>query len=189
MPPRDEQPWRPFSLAELTEALAPCSGRSAPGPNHLSWCHLKSLVHDEGIADVLLWVANACLLAGIWPEEFKSSCTVVIPKLGKPSYDTPKAFCPIVLLKTMEKLVEKMIANRLQYEGAVEGILHSCQFGGVCQNSTEDAGVYLMHLVRAGWAKGLKTSVVAFDLAQFSPRLTTRLFFTSLQGWASPPQW
>ena len=27
--------------------------------------------------------------------------------------------------------------------------------------------MFLIHLVQAGWAKGLKTSVVAFDIAQF----------------------
>ena len=75
---------------------------------------------------------------------------MVIPKLGKPSYDVPKAFRPIVLLNMMGKLFEKMIANCLQFEAAKEGILHPCQFGGVRQNSTEDAGIYLIHLVHAG---------------------------------------
>ena len=34
LPVRDERPWLDFSLAEMTEALARCSGRSAPGPDH-----------------------------------------------------------------------------------------------------------------------------------------------------------
>ena len=55
--------------------------------------------------------------------------------------------------------------------GAHYNLLHPCQFGGLRQKSTEDAGVYLTHLVRAGWAQGLKTSVVAFDLAQYVPSL------------------
>jgi len=41
----------------------------------------------------------------------------------------------------------------------------------VAQQSTEDAGVFLTHLVRAGWAKGLKTSIITFDIAQFFPSL------------------
>ena len=106
---------------------------------------------------------------------------MVIPKPGKPSYDVPKAFRPIVLLNTMGKLFEKMIANQLQFEAAKEGILHPCQFGGVRQNSTEDAGIYLTHLVRAGWAKGLKTSVVAFDLAQYFPSLQHGVIITLLK--------
>ena len=120
----------------------------------------------EEVATLFLWIANACLWVGIWPKELKASKTVVIPKPGKPSYDVLKAFRPIILLNTMGKLFEKMIANCLQFEAAKEGILHPCRFGGVRQNSTEDAGIYLTHLVHAGWAKGLKTSMVTFDLAQ-----------------------
>ena len=135
----------------------------------------------EEVATLFLWIANACLRAGIWPKELKASKNVVIPKPEKPSYDVPKAFRPIVLLNTMGKLFEKMIANHLQFEAAKEGILHPCQFGGVRQNSTEDTGIYLTHLVCAGWAKGLKTSVVAFDLAQYFPSLQHGVIITLLK--------
>ena len=76
-----------------------------------------------------------------------------------------------MLLNTLRKLFEKVIANRLQWEAARFELLHPSQFGGVHQNSTEDAGSYLIHLVRAGWDKGYKTSIVAFDLAQYFPSL------------------
>ena len=181
LPVRDKHPWLDFSLAELMEALAQCSGRSAPGPDHLTWTHLKHLLVRKEVTTLFLWIANACLQAGTWPKELKVSKTVVIPKLGKPSYDVPKAFRPIVLLNTMGKLLEKMIANCLQFEAAKEGILHPCQFGGVCQNSTENAGIYLTHLVCTGWAKGLKTSVVAFDLAQYFPSLQHGVIITLLK--------
>jgi len=35
----------------------------------------------------------------------------------------------------------------------------------------DDVGVFITHLIRAGWAKKLKTSVVAFDIVQFFPSL------------------
>src|SRR6202023_545105 len=52
MLPRTERSWRPFLLAEMTEALAPCSGRSAPGPDHLTWQPLKILGSNERVVDV-----------------------------------------------------------------------------------------------------------------------------------------
>ena len=64
----------------------------------------------------------------------------------------------------IEKMIEKMIVRRLQFDAVEYSILHPNQLGGVAQWSTEDAGVFLTHLVRAGWTKGLKTSVVAFDI-------------------------
>ena len=77
----------------------------------------------------------------------------------------PKAFKPIVLLNMLGKLIEKMIARQLQFDAVKYSILHPNQLGGVAQWSTEDAGVFLTHLIWASWAKGLKTSVVAFDIA------------------------
>jgi len=35
------------------------------------------------------------------------------------------------------------------------------------QQFTKDAGVFPTHLVQDGWAKRLKTSIVAFDITQF----------------------
>jgi hypothetical protein len=72
-------------------------------------------------------------------------------------------------------MFEKMLSNRLQFEAAKHGILHPNQFGGVCQNSTKDAGCFLT----PGWHAKLKTSVVAFDLAQFSPPSTMMYSFPS----------
>ncbi|KAF7761106.1 hypothetical protein Agabi119p4_10515 [Agaricus bisporus var. burnettii] len=86
-------------------------------------------------------------------------------------YSTPCAFRPIVLLNTLGKLIEKMISTRLQFDGVEYGLFHARQFGGIRQRSTEDAGAFLTHLICAGWAKGLKTSVIAFDMAQFFPSL------------------
>jgi hypothetical protein len=68
-------------------------------------------------------------------------------------------------------MFEKMLSNRPQFEAAEHGVLHPNQFGGFRQNSTEDAGCFLTHIVHAGWHAKLKTSMVAFDLAQFFPSL------------------
>jgi hypothetical protein len=125
------QAWIPYSAAEMSDALLGTSNRSAPGPDHITWRHLKRILRDGYSEQLFLWLANACLTTGVWPDEFKVSITVVIPKPGKPLYNTPKSFRPIVLLNTMGKLLEKMLANCLQFEAAEHGVLHPNQFGGV----------------------------------------------------------
>src|SRR4029077_6046091 len=52
MPVRDERPWGPSSMAERTEAVAPGSGRSAPGLDHLTWSLLKLLMKHEETAEL-----------------------------------------------------------------------------------------------------------------------------------------
>ena len=64
LPVRDEHPWLDFSLAEMMEALAQCSGRSAPGSDHLTWTHLKCLLAHEEVAALFLWITNACFRVG-----------------------------------------------------------------------------------------------------------------------------
>ena len=148
----------------MQEALKACSNVSAPGFNYITWRYLKVILANNTCAIGILSLANACISLHHWPRNFKESVSIIIPKLGKPAYDTPKAFGPIVLLNTLGKLIEKMIAKWLQFDTVRYGILHPNQLRGVAQRSTEDAGVFLTHLVWAGWAKGFKTSIIAFDI-------------------------
>ncbi|PPQ89845.1 hypothetical protein CVT25_007078 [Psilocybe cyanescens] len=148
--------WVPFSAIEMQEALASCSNVSAPGLDHIKWSHLKMLMHGPThIFTILLSLANACLWVGHWSKHFKESMSVIILKPNKPSYSAPKAFRPIVLLNTVGKLIEKMLSNCIQFDGV----------------ASDGAGLILMHMVHAGWAKGLKTSIIAFDVTQFFPSL------------------
>jgi hypothetical protein len=143
----------PIQCSRTEEALLACSGLSAPGPDDLMWAHLKDILEDPACLQSILALANGCMTAGHWPTHFKESVSVIIPKPGKPSYATPKSFRPIVLLNMLGKLVEKMISNRLQFGMIKHNLVKPNQFGGVCQRSTEDAGTYLTHLVRTGWAR------------------------------------
>jgi len=139
------------------------------------------------IATLFLGLVEACIQVGHWPAHFKESLSVIIPKPGKPSYATPKSFRPIVLLNTLGKLVEKMLSRHMQFDGVHHGAFQPNQFGGISQQSTEDAGVFLTHLIRAGWAKKLKTSVVAFDIAQFFPSLNHDVLMVVIQKAGFPP--
>ncbi|KAJ3506303.1 hypothetical protein NMY22_g17294 [Coprinellus aureogranulatus] len=130
---------------------------------------------------LILRLANACIDVGHWPKHFKDSLSVVIPKPNKPAYSTPKAFRPIVLLNTLGKLLEKLISNRFQFDMIKYDLVDPNQMGGVRQRSTEDAGLFLTHLVRTGWVKGYHTSVVAFDIAQFFPSINHQFLLAVLR--------
>ena len=110
---------------------------------------------------------NACLDLGYWPRQFKDAVSVVIPKPKKADYSVLKAYRPIALLSCVGKLFEKVLAARLHFDGQKYGLFHPAQFGGTEQHSTVDAGVSLVHRVRQGWLRGLDTSILAFDVAQF----------------------
>jgi len=113
VPSQATHSWVPFSMLEMQEALKAYSNVSAPGPNHITWWHLKLILANNTCAIGILSLANACLSLRHWPRHFKESVSVIIPKPGKPAYDTPKAFRPIVLLNMLGKLIEKMIMRQL----------------------------------------------------------------------------
>jgi hypothetical protein len=159
-----EREWLEFTSNEVHVGLAACAKSSAPGPDHITWSHLKLILVDVDTCDKVVDLTNACFEYGHWPTFFKESSSVIIPKPGKLSYSAPKAFRPIVLLNTMGKLIEKCISNHIQFDYVKHGVFQSNQFRGIMQQSTEDAGLYLTHLVKAGWARGLKMSVIAFDI-------------------------
>lgn len=118
------QIWNPFSRYEFKSAIHKCIDTSAPGPDKVSWQHWKLIFKNNDCLSKIINIANACINLGHWPNYFKTSSTVIIPKPNKTSYDSPKAFHPIVLLNTLSKLVEKVIAERIQFIVASNNFIH-----------------------------------------------------------------
>ena len=87
------------------------------------------------------------------------------------AYDHPKSFRPIVLLNTFGKLIEKVIAERLQFHVIRNDFIHPSQLGGLKFKSTIDARVALTHVIWSGWVKNKTTSTLAFNITQFFPIL------------------
>jgi len=55
------RPWVLFSMLEMSEALKACSNVSAPGPDHITWRYLKSILVDGICASGILSLANSCI--------------------------------------------------------------------------------------------------------------------------------
>ena len=175
------QNWGPFSKYEFLSAISKCADSSSPGPDRMTWHHWKTIVKNDACLSNIINIADACINLGHWPRYFKISTMVVIPKLNKPSYDNPKAFCPIVLLNTLGKLIEKVIAEQLQFTVASNNFIHPSQLGGLKFKSTADAGIVLTHIIWSGWAKGRSMSTLAFDISQFFPSLNHCLLILILE--------
>jgi len=74
---------------------------------------------------------------------------IIISEPNKFVYDNMKAFCPIVLLNMLEKLIEKVMSNRIQVYSIAFNFLHPNQLGSIKQHLTTDAGLFLTHLIQA----------------------------------------
>jgi len=143
-------PWPSFSKEEFRLALSSCNNSSVPGPNKLTWSYLKIILKDDECLNIIIHIANTCIELGYWPSHFKRSTTIVILKLNKKSYYSPKLFRPIALLNTVGKLIEKVIRERLQFNTASNNFIHPSQLGGLKFKSMIDVGIALTHIIRSG---------------------------------------
>ena len=172
--------WVPFSKEEFRQALIKCNNSLALGSNKLTWRHLKVILKQDICLSHIINIADACINLGHWPNHFKCSSTVIISKPNKLVYDNPKSFHPIILLNTISKLIEKVIAERLQFYVVKNNFIHHSQLGSLKFKSTTDAGIALTYIIRSGWIKNKTTSILAFDIAQFFPSLNHHLLTFSL---------
>ena len=116
--------WAPFSKEELKQVIAKCNDSLAPGSDKLLWRYLKIIIKQDKCLTNIINIANACINLGHWLDYFKHSSTIIIPKPNKPSYNHAKMFHPIVLLNTLGKLIEKVIAKRIQFTVMKNNFIH-----------------------------------------------------------------
>ena len=135
--------WASFSKEELLHAIKKCNNSSSSRPDKLSWRYLK----NNNCISKLIDIINTCIELDHWPNHFKMSTTVIIPKPNKFSYNSPKSFCPIVLFNTLGKLFKKMIGERLQFHSISNNFIHPYKLGELKHRSTTDAGITLTHFI------------------------------------------
>ena len=150
-------------------AINKYSNNSTLGLDKLSWRHLKEILKNSACLDNVLNITNAYIDLGHWPLHFKVSTSIIISKSNKTSYNIPKIFWPIVLLNILDKLIEKVVSKRLQFQVLSNNMIHPFQLEGLKQQSTTNAGTYLMYFMCSGWIKNYSTSTLAFNIAQFFP--------------------
>ena len=101
--------WVSFLKEELISTIKKCSNTSTSGLDKLSWRHLKRIVKYNTCLNKFISITNTCIDIDYWPLYFKVLTTIIISKPNKESYNSLKAYWPIVLLNTINKLFEKVI--------------------------------------------------------------------------------
>jgi hypothetical protein len=164
-PTRPTRPFAPITAEEAHALLSRTSNTSSPGDSGIGWELLKRGWGPA--AETFTSVYNACLTLGHHPAVWKNAVVVVIPKPDRPDYTQAKAHRPISLLETMSKLLEKVVAQRMQHDIVTEELIPTTQFGGRRHSSCLDAGLTLLHDVQAAHSAGLKCGIVLFDVKGF----------------------
>jgi len=131
---------------EIGEAHSKCSPTSAPGPDRIPYSIWKQVTKINPA--ILLHILAPQVLLGYHPASLKGSNGVVLDKPGMPSYESPSSFRIIVLIRTISKILETIIAARLLAAARLKGLLHPNQCGSLPGLSTYDACLTLTNDIR-----------------------------------------
>ena len=120
-PPKDPLPSRgclkkkpsatPLTEGEIKLALSKSSPSSAPGPDGIPYSVWKSVNHIN--PTILLELLSPLVVFGYHPPSLKTANGVLLDKPGKASYYSPPSFRILVLLKTISKILERVMTVRL----------------------------------------------------------------------------
>jgi len=119
----------------VRKALAGTSNKSTPGPDGIRYKLIKRVL-DLKLGWKLIREVAENLIKRKIPKEWQHSKVVMIPKPGK-DHGKTKSWRPINLINCIGKLVEKVVADRLQESG----LLHRHQFGSVKDRSATEAAL------------------------------------------------
>ena len=165
--PRDDtHRLEPLTFREVEVAIRSCANDTTLGITGVLYRAIKWAWRSSArtlIFNTLL----TCLQLGFHTPQWKASITVVIPKPGKPSYSTPRAYRPIQLLECLGKIMEKIVASRLMFDISKYNLVPHEQFGGRRASSCTNAALSLTHDIQSGWKKGLVSSFLCIDVKGF----------------------
>ena len=158
--------WPNFLKEEFKSVVKKYSNFFTPEPDYIFQRYLK-VVDDNKCLFNIINIANTCINFGHQSLYFKMSTLIIIPKLNKVSYNSSKMFCPIILLNTLEKLIKNIIREKLQYQFIASNFIHSNQLNRLKQHLITNVDRIFTYLIYLDQIKGLQTSILAFDIAQF----------------------
>jgi len=152
----------PLTTDAIAAALVQCSPTSALGPDRIHYSTWKQV--NKINPSILLQILAPLVLLGYHPASLKGSNRVVLDKPGKPSYNSPSSFRIIVVIRTISKILERIIAARLLTAAWLRGQLHPNQSGSLRGLSTYDACLTLTNDVKTLPRPRLKVSSLFLDI-------------------------
>ncbi|KAL4083919.1 hypothetical protein QTP88_029235 [Uroleucon formosanum] len=142
----------PSTASEVDAAVERAGSKNkAPGPDGLTGKILRAVLKAH--PNILLGLYNSCLRSGTFPAEWKTSRVVLLKKGNKPD-GVPSSYRPLCLLNDVGKILEFLLARRLEDHMSDSGGLSANQYGFRKGKSTDDAvrelQAYLLERVNGG---------------------------------------
>jgi len=138
------------------------------------------------LGERLRHVHNECLRQGAFPQQWKQTKLVLLPKEGKEA-GTPSTYRPICLLDEVDKIFERIIASRLVQHLSRVRDLHEEQYGFHEGRSTVDVIERVRSFMEAAVTEGRVAMAVSLDIANSFNTLPWDRVGDALREHETPP--
>ena len=130
---------------------------------------------------ILTELLGPLLKFGYHPVSLNKSNGVVLDKPGKASYDSAASFRVIVLLQTVSKIMERVVASRLSLVARSLKLVHDNQCGSPPSVWSVDAALSLVDTVRTLQPPGLRVSTLFRDIKGGFDNVNASILCSSLK--------
>ena len=152
------------TLPEALQAINKQKSGKAPGPDGVPMEFLKAM--GNPMAAAIAKLATSCWRLGYYPDRFLEAKTIVLKKPGKATYSDPGAWRPIALLNTVGKVIEWIMAKRLQDAAEEHRLLPDTQMGARRGRSVDTALELLTEQIHTTWeSKKHVATLLSLDIS------------------------
>ena len=153
--------------------------------HQISWLHPHKALGDDSIPNVvlkevvdlilpyLIQIFRVVFRLNTYSNTWCTWSTIVLHKPGKARYDVPKAYCPIVLMNTVGKLLSAVVAEDMSFMHEKHQLLPDTHFRGRLGKNTSNAMHYLVNKVKGTWRWHKVATVLFLDIEGAFPNAVT----------------
>ena len=165
----------PIELWEFDMILHSTKSKTSAGSDRLSYLVWKKVSEDNFIRQDLVGCLNLMLSHGEFPEAWKHTLVVPIPKPGG-------GWRPISLLNNLSKVVDKILSRRLAH---IYGE-RPTQFGCTAKRSTHMAILRFLHNSAVGHVHKQIFGAIAVDFSKAYDKVPHGILIAKLQRYGIP---
>lgn len=176
--------FEPFTMREVNDAIERFKDRNkAPGPDGITTRIIWAVHRCD--PSLLFNIYNLCLRSGNFPDQWKKSRVVLLRKGNKPEW-TPSSYRPLCLLNDAGKILESLLAQRLETHVKTRvGLTHN-QYGLRRGLSTDDAVRNLDNTIVREMNGGNFCLAVAIDIKNVFNSVRWSDIMEALKSWETP---
>lgn len=152
----------PFTELEVTTVVKYLRRDIAPGPDGLKTTMVQAIYQQHKIFFLRLF--NACLRNGHFPEKWKQSRVILIPKGNSEARTEENKYRPIAINSILGKVLEKLVKDRIYYFLVKNNLLGRNQFGFVHKTSTTEALQEIVKRINRAKLDKKNTLLVSLDV-------------------------